>query len=376
MARATSFFYCDEDDRFSRMLEELNVQYALEGSIREVGRKVRISVQLVDCQSGKQLWGDRYVHEASAISQVQDEVVSLIVGVLENRILKDQGQLSARPAPARRRAYEFLARGKELLAKSGPGDEEMAERCFNNAIQCDPGFSRAYSSLAAIYYRRAVRRPGSADWEWMITRALGYGNRAVRLDSLDGSAHVAAGYGRLMSREYEAARQHYDVAGELNPNDAEILIARAHASLLLGDPEYGLELATRALHLNPVCPPGYMSQVGALRFFAGRFEDALHSFDAEQSMRFEMAALKASAYGYLGDLGDAYREARRYLDGVERSWRGAEPPGEAECIAWLETLLPLREKEHREYLRRGLQTAGIFGASGTLPDRCVLRVAN
>ncbi|KAA3622453.1 MAG: adenylate/guanylate cyclase domain-containing protein, partial [Proteobacteria bacterium] len=190
MARTTSFSYRDEEDRLSKLRDELNVQYALEGSIRSVGRRIRITAQLVECETGKHIWGDRYTHDADAISEVQDEVVSLIVSMLENRLLKDRMQTSARRSGQTRRAYDLWLRGNQLLERLNVEAADQAEQLFLQATRLDSGFARAHAGLAAVLYLRASLMPGKAGWYTELQRALDHSRTAVRLDPADGRSHA------------------------------------------------------------------------------------------------------------------------------------------------------------------------------------------
>ncbi len=363
MARATSFSYRDESDRYRKLLEELNVQYALEGSIRSVGSKTRITAQLVECETGKQIWGDHYTHDADAIFDVQDEVVSLIVSMLENRLLKDRMRLPERSNVHTHRAYDHWLKGNQAVERMGADGGAMAESWFNKAIELDPEFSRAYTSLASIHYLRAIRSPGAADWESQVAHALELSRTAVRFDASDGRAHANVGWGCLLVRDFEAARHHYDLAGDINPNDADILMSRARADGLLGVPESGIELATRALRLNPVHPAHYLDFMGEIKFFAGRYDDCVHTIASHSAMAPEYAALLAAAHGLLGARSSAREATNRFVERVRASWQGEGVPDMAQCLAWLDRLLPLKNPQDRRRLFDGLYAAGVELAS-------------
>ncbi len=360
MARATSFSYRDGQDRYRRLNEELGVQYALEGSIRTVGERMRITAQLVECETGKQLWGDHYTHDAEAIFDVQDEVVSQIVSMLENRLLKDRLRASSRGGPQTRGAYDDWLRGHQLVEQGIRLDE--AEDWFHKAIAQDPGFARAYTSLAAIGYHQALRVAGGNDVELKIEQALDHGRTALRLDPVDGRAHAGVGWGCLLRRDFAGARRYYDMAGDLHPNDADILVMRARAESLLGNARRGVELAGRAMRLNPVQPRHYLDDMGEIKFFAGRYDDCVHSMVIHDGSGAENLAVLAAAHGLLGECGAARRVARRFLDLVTAQWVDHVAPTDAQCLAWLDRLLPLRDPADRRRLFQGLAAAGIASA--------------
>jgi hypothetical protein len=104
-----------------RVAQELNVRYVVEGSVRRIGGRVRISVQLVDAESGEQVWADRFDRAQTEIFAVQDEVVRKIVGTLVGRVQTIDAERARRKPPASLAAYECVQRGNAL-----PWDDPQA----------------------------------------------------------------------------------------------------------------------------------------------------------------------------------------------------------------------------------------------------------
>jgi adenylate cyclase len=359
LARTTSFSYRDESDCFTKLSNELNVQYALEGSVRSVGERVRITAQLVDCASGKQLWGDRYTHDADAIFEVQDEVVSLIVGMLENRLLKDRGRSAVRVNSNAHRAYDYWLRGNQLLEPRTRENNYKAAHYFQKAIDLDAGFSRAYTSLAALCYSSMTLDPGAEESHSYSQKAIDYTRRALELDPSDGRAHANIGWGYLLQRDFEKARHHYEIAGDLNPNDADILVGRGRAQVLYGNNEGALDLVSRALRLNPVHPAYYLQYQGLVQLFAGRFEDSAHTFTQNPPTTPENMALLACAHGLNENRELAAMFAKEFFSSTQKAWRGNKFPDNSGCLKWLQMMVPLNNRADRDLLELGLERAGV-----------------
>ncbi|GJL81077.1 MAG: adenylate class-3/4/guanylyl cyclase [marine bacterium B5-7] len=357
LARTTSFSFRNIDDRFQKLHDELGVDYALEGSIRAVGGKVRINAQLVDCDSGKQLWGDRYTHDAGAIFEVQDEVVSMIVSMLENRLLKKRAPIVS--SSVTHRAYDYWLRGNRLLERGAKENNELAESFFNKALELDAKFSRAYTSLATILFQRATLLPGEDEWRSDVDRAFDLCVKALEIDPADGRAHAHAGWGCLLKANHAGAIHHYEMAGDLNPNDADILISRARALAFLGSAPEGLVLAWRAIRLNPVHPGYYLEHLAIVQFLARRFDDCVHTLTQSPPVSPEGSAMLAAACSHTGAIDMAHGAVADYLQVVRANWRGNISPDTEQCMQWLGRVLPIRARADRQLLFNALETVGL-----------------
>ncbi len=362
VARTTSFSYRHEDDCFRKLRDELNVQYALEGSVRSVGQKIRITAQLVDCDSGNHIWCDCYTHDAEAIFDVQDEVVSLIVSMLENRMMKDRLCVSVKSSSKTHKAYDYWLRGNQLIENLNYENNRQAAGFFHKAIELDPNFSRAYTSLASICFRRLALGPGEPDWQLDNHQAFQYCRKALSLDSSDGRAHVNMGWAYFLKRDFENGRRHYGIAGDLNPNDADILVGRGRAQAFLGEAEVGLEFVNRALRLNPVHPKYYLEYLAMVQFFARRFEDCAHTFAQSPPTTPENTALLASAHSHLDQRETARMAVHDFIRSFRDCWQGAEKPSVEQCVDWLSLVLPLQKIDDRELFGEGLYRAGLSQA--------------
>ena len=357
LARTTSFAFRDEDDRLRRLHDELNVQYALEGSVRSVGSRVRVTAQLVDCAAARPIWGDRYTHDAGAIFDVQDEVVSLIVGTIENRIVKDRPRSLTNGGA--HKAYDYWLRGNRLLERASYRSNQEAASYFERALELEPEFARAYTSLASVGFSNLTLAPHVDGWHEEHRRTFDHARKALALEPADGRVHACMGWGFLLSRDFDKARLHYEIAGDLSPNDAEVLVHRGRARVFHGEAGGGLKLIDHALRLNPIRPRLYLESLGLAQFFCRRFEDCVRTFTQSPPATPENAALWACAQGMAGDLDAARRHGREFLDRTRDNWRGRDAPDDAECVGWLKLVLPMRDAGDRALLAKGLAKAGL-----------------
>lgn len=359
VARASSFAYRGRPVELRKIGEELGVQYVLEGAIRRLGNRSRITARLIDCKSGKEIWGDRYDCQAEEVFEIQDQVIGQIVGMLERRVTQERLELAKRVPPKDLRAYDYWLRGKKLMDLWTAESDNAAIPLFEKAISLDPSFARAYSSLAAMYNSSNLSIPGVPTKQQDLARGFEYAKRAVHLDPGDARNHIDLGWSYMLARDFENGRRHFDLAGQLNPSDANITVARALAEAYLGNAEKGLELAQKAIQLNPFHPDYYLGNLATISFLAGRYEDTVATIDLAPNVWPEISAWYAAACAHLGRDEDARAAARKFVDDVRATWAGELDATEADFIGWLLQVNSIQQRADMERLLAGLEKAGL-----------------
>ena len=181
IARNSSFAYKGRSTDVKQVAHELGVRYVLEGSVRKVGERVRISAQLAEGISGRQLWAKRYDRELSDIFAMQDEITETIIGAVEPELGKVERRRSAGKRPDNLDAWDLYQRGMSHLYEYTKDDLLRARQYFAQAIARDPQLGPAHSGLAETYYYEGVY--GFAEFhfgqsrEGTRTRAAGSGAR-------------------------------------------------------------------------------------------------------------------------------------------------------------------------------------------------------
>jgi TolB-like protein len=151
-SRSASFRYRNAEADLGRIARELDVRYIVEGSVRRLGERTRISAQLIDTESGSHLWAERFDREIADVFRLQDEVVQTIVGTLVGRVQAADAERARRKPPASLAAYDCVLRGNALPWDDTKGIEEAA-RLFETAIEIDSGYGLAHALLAVMRYR-------------------------------------------------------------------------------------------------------------------------------------------------------------------------------------------------------------------------------
>jgi DNA-binding winged helix-turn-helix (wHTH) protein/TolB-like protein/Tfp pilus assembly protein PilF len=209
--------------------EKLHAQVLLKGVAGRDGDRLHLDVQLVDAQSGEQLWSAAFDRPLTEVATIREEIFGQVAGVL--RVPVDQ---SASTAPAGSSisldAYQLYVRGQQLLARSTVADAESAVELFQRATILDPGFARAYLGLGqALEASGDKTLPDARSGGWVMTRP--------RTDEVDAQAAKA-----------------FDRALELNPALGEAWIERAR---LPADPVDAEKLYRKGLELAPNYAAGY-----------------------------------------------------------------------------------------------------------------------
>ena len=150
-SRAASFRYRGVAVDVREVASELGVRFIVEGSVRRMGDRVRITAQLIDAEAGNHVWAEKYDRALSELFAVQDEVVRTIVGTLVGRVQARDAARARRKPPSSLAAYECVLKGNALPWAEPEGFAE-ATRLFEQAIALDPEYGLAHALLAAMRY--------------------------------------------------------------------------------------------------------------------------------------------------------------------------------------------------------------------------------
>ena len=232
---------------------ELGVKYCLEGSVRKLGQRIRISAQLIDASNGEQIWADRFDRNIDALFDLQDELVSEIVGTIADRVEDTAAASARRKRPADMDAHDCLLRGLEHHRLGGVTfeDADKALKWFDRAIEMDPEYGRAHAWRACAIANRGEIWTDNMDW-W--DQCISSAERALDLDSNEAEVHRILGSIHLVMRNFDKAEHHFNRGMEINPNHAYIIAKTAEFYSFSGDGEKALELLERALRLDPFLP--------------------------------------------------------------------------------------------------------------------------
>jgi adenylate cyclase len=352
IARNSCFAYKGRSPDIRDVARELGVAYVLEGSVRKVGSRVRITAQLVDGGSGNHVWAQRYDRELQDIFAVQDEITATLAGAIEPELGKAERERAKAKRPDDLRAWDLYQRGLWHTYKRTREDLAEAQRLFQQALDIDPRLARAYAAAEEAFFFQWVG--GYADTgQAAKTDALRLAEKAVELDGQDAFNRYALGRALILVRRHESAVFELRKAIELDPSFAQAYYALAMALSTGGHPDAALPHIEIAMRLSPQDPyfGQFLVRQAEAFFFLGRLEEAVEA--AERSLRepnvqWSRWAILAAAQAHLGRL----QEARDSIDALH----ALRPDVDHEFIR---NYWPIADAKAVDYLMDGLEKAGL-----------------
>ena len=315
IARNSSFTYKGRAVDVKQVGRELGVRYVLEGSVRKAGDRVRITVQLVETETGAHVWADRFDGVVDDIFDLQDEIATSVVGAIEPQLRDAELNRARGRRPTNPTAYDCFLRGMAKCFAKSRGENDETMRLLQRAIASDPEFAPAYAlaSACCIYRsgngwsedcpsrsatrrgtgedrgaagRRRRRRAGA---RWPFPRLPGRGvpdlslsltERALVLNPSSATALQFGGWARLHAGDPDQAMMHFLRGTRLNPIDTKRFIldsGLAYACLMRGHAAEAVSWAHKSLAGAPHWIIAALPLAGALALL-GRVEEARVAF--------------------------------------------------------------------------------------------------
>jgi TolB-like protein len=279
ISRNSSFTYKGRSIDVRQVGRELGVRYVLEGSVRKLGGKVRITGQLIDAASGNHLWADRIDGDVADVFALQDKVTTAVVGAIVPRLEQAEIDRAQRKPTSSLDAYDCYLRGLRDSDELTRESNEAAFASFMQAIERDPGFAIAHAKAAYCINMRKVNG-WLADLEAETAQACRLARRAVELGKDDAATLAVAGYVlAYVGGDLDAGAEFIGRAVSLNPNLAEGWASSSWIQVCLGHPDTALEHVATAARLSPADPRTYVFHLFAAmaHLGAGRYQPAIDS---------------------------------------------------------------------------------------------------
>ena len=252
--------------------KRLGVEALLDGSIRRAGKRVRISVQLVDANNGYQLWSERFDREIEDIFAIQDEIARSVLESLGLALTEREEFRFLKPSTTNIEAYEFYLRGRKLYHKWTRQSVEFARQMFERAVKIDPDFAVAWAGLANAYVDlfRWSRKPRD------LEEAKRASENALKLNPNSAEAHVSAGQALAIQRRFPEAANAFERAIKEDPTVYEAYYLYGRAMVESGDVEKAVELFEKTQQVRPDDYESHTLRAQALTEL-GREDEARHA---------------------------------------------------------------------------------------------------
>jgi adenylate cyclase len=246
-SRTSSFAFKGKNEDINEIGRKLRVSTVLEGSVRKMGNRLRITAQLVNVADGYHLWSERYDREMEDVFAIQDDISQAIVKAL--RVILSEGEKKAIESSRtdNLQAYEFYLRGRQFF-EFRRKSLEYARQMFKRAIELDPNYALAHAGIAdccSLLYMMFDARESN------LKQAESASNTALQLAPDLAEAHVARGIAFSLSKNYGDAEREFEKATRLDPKLFEAQYFWARACLAQGRNAEAVKLFQVACSLRP-----------------------------------------------------------------------------------------------------------------------------
>lgn len=250
IARTSTFTYKDSPEDIREIGKLLDVSTVLEGSIQKVGKRLRITAQLINVKDGSHLWSERYDRELEDVFIIQDEIAEAIVENLRVKLLGKQGESSSQRQTKNLEAYNLYLKGRFFWHRRTEEDMLKSKELYEQALELDSTYALAYAGLADVYFIMTWwgHFPRTEGFE----QAKAYVYKALASNADLSEAHATLG-GILTwyDWDWKGAERELALAISLNPNDANALQYYSELLRVLGRMEEARHYIDKALVLNP-----------------------------------------------------------------------------------------------------------------------------
>ncbi len=291
-SRTSSFAYKNDSRNIRQISRALRVANILEGSVRKVGDRLRITAQLIDTRNDRHLWSDSYDRDMDDIFQIQDEIANAIVSALTTELGIGLEAVSVDSATSNLDAYDLYLKGRELfIARVNlPTSWQLLEQ----ATSLDPKFARAWEALAAV--RSVATSWNRGDGVDHDSLALAAARRALEIDPDLSMAYAVIGMKHQVTGEgYIGAIKNLDIAIKNNPKNATAWLWRGIIFREMGYTEQSLADFEQCLKIDA----GYMlcsRYLASSLLYQGQIEAAITEF--ERTFQFNFRALEDQFVSY------------------------------------------------------------------------------
>jgi TolB-like protein/Tfp pilus assembly protein PilF len=303
IARNSTFAFRGLAGDVRRIGRDLGAGYLLQGSVRRLGSRIRITAQLVETEEGRNIWAEQYERPLQDLFAVQDEITATIVARLEPEVADEERSRADRKPPQTFNAWDFFRLGTSHFYRSTAHDNREAQRLLRRAIELDPSLAEAHGFLSYSIVLSMIYFDTEPD-DALLEEAVRVAKTGVALDDRDATVRFMYGRALLASRAYGEALSELEAAIALNPNLAVAYCGLGDSLAYGGRVNEAVPYFQRALALSPHDPLRWAFYAyGALAYlFAGDFdaaEDWARKATRVPNCHYWAYAHRVAALGYL-----------------------------------------------------------------------------
>jgi adenylate cyclase len=300
ISRNSTFVYKGKAVKVQDVAREFGVDYVLEGSVRKAGDRIRVTVQLIDAETDRHIWAERYDRELKDIFAIQDEITRAIVATLQGRVEAATHDRAKRKPTDNMVAYECVLTAKVLHHRSTRADNEQAQQLLDRALALDPNYAHAHAWKACVLGQTWVYN-WCADRDATFQQVATELELSLALDDNDSDVHRILAAVNLNRDDHDKAAYHQERALALNPNYDLVVVQQGELLTWLGRPEEGIDWIKKAMRLNPYHPERFWNHLGRACYCAEKYAEAAEAFSRLTRPDHTHHAFLAATFAQMGN---------------------------------------------------------------------------
>ena len=245
-ARLASFQFGSRSGDILEIGRKLNVSLILEGSVRKAGNQIRITIQLIDAQTGYHFWAGQYNHALEDIFEVQEQMAGAVVSALRLSIGDNKLRRSVTKSTD---AYDLYLKAKSYFSRPDLHSILFARKFYQGAVEIDPKFGRAWAKLASTYVYEYLCSDAKGNAR---SEARRLSNIALSVSPGIAESHIASGITYTIDQNYKQADLEFETAVSLYPESFGAWFTWARSKTYEGDSRKAVELYQKASEVRPL----------------------------------------------------------------------------------------------------------------------------
>ena len=279
ISRSSSMYFKNKPYTLKQIKQELNVKFVLEGRVQIIGDNIKISVDLSNTETNKQIWSLPPISQVlDDIFLLQNKVAKKVVSELKVALTERDKKQLEKISTDNSDAYIYFQRGQELLHRGFGKINKLDEAVdnFKKAIQMDPNFVRAYVGLSDTYLEYIFW--GRTAPVKVLEEALNAAMKALELDSTNGECYGALGSINFFKFKKEIAINFLNKAIQLSPNYLGAYEKLAWINIFDGNTKEALRLFSIVHSLDPLSTK-YRGDIGHAYYYSHQYEIGIEMMD-------------------------------------------------------------------------------------------------
>jgi adenylate cyclase len=261
----------------AKVSEKLGARYFVSGSVRRLGGRLRLSVELVDSADASVMWAEKFEAAIEEVFKVQDEIALAIVAKIATYVRRSEVTRAMRKTPQSLNAYDYLLRALDLLYKLDFASFAQARQLLERAREEDDAYAAPYA-FSAHWHMFNIAEGWSTDVDADAAEVIRLSNCAIERDPSNALALAIHGQAKgMFFRDYDAALDFVDRAIAASPNSSWAWIFSSGPYGFIGDAASGVSRAERAIRLSPLDQQAFFNLclLGQNHYLNGSFEEAI-----------------------------------------------------------------------------------------------------